>query len=113
MMNGRNSQKRRNMSMASRGLESRIRKLEARQALSRRRDGVTEVPCEPGQDIDEAAQALGLLDGLTGPIAFVPTTSASAEEWEASVTAELAWMAQHKVESAGTERPQINAAPGG
>jgi hypothetical protein len=46
-----------------------------------------------------------LLDGLTGPVAFVPTTSASAEEWEASAAAELAWMAQQRAGSAETERP--------
>jgi hypothetical protein len=91
--------------VASRGLESRIRKLEARHALSRRRGGVVEVPCAPGKDIEEAAQALGLLDGLTG-VALVPTTSASAEEWEASVTAELGWMAQHHAEPAETEYPR-------
>ena len=91
--------------MASRGLENRIRKLEARHALSKRRGGVIEVPYAPGQDIDEAAQALGLLDGLTGNVALVPAPI-SAEEWEAHVAAELAWMARHHAGSAETEHSQ-------
>ena len=82
--------------MASRGLESRIRKLEARHAFSRRYGGVVQVPCAPGQDIDEAIQTLGLLDGLTGDIALVPAT-VSAAEWPDHVVAELACNGRHSL----------------
>jgi hypothetical protein len=95
--------------MASRGLESRLRQLEARHAFSRRRGGVIEVPCEPGQDIDEAAQALGLLDSRTDPVALVPAAVAS-EKWLEHVAAYQAWMAQHRAGSAETERSQVDAA---
>ena len=71
-----------------------------------------EVPVEPGQDIDQADQTLGLLDGLTGNIALVPAT-VSAEEWEVHVAAEQAWEAQHHVESAETERPPNSHGKGG
>jgi hypothetical protein len=82
--------------VASRGLESRIRKLEARHAFSRRCGGVVQVPCAPGEDIEKAAQALGLLDGLTGDITLVPATI-YAEEWEAHVAAELACNGRHSL----------------
>ena len=97
--------------MGRRGWETRIRQLETRHA-SRRCGGVVQVPCEPGQDIEEAAQALGLLDGLTGPVALVPA-EVPAEQWEAHVAAELTYIAQLHAESSETERPQIDEAPGG
>lgn len=76
--------------MARHGLEGRISRLEARQALSRRCGGIVCVPLAPGQDIHEVVDALGLLDGLTGNVALLPEPI-STGEWQAYVEAEQAW----------------------